>query len=226
MSERPLGALRVLACDSRVQILRVLQERERSTPVEEVAREIGRHVNTTREHLDRLVASGFVTRESEQTKKRGRPRMLYSSVDSAAVAISGSRAREQLVDLLVEGYGKDYASPEAAAEEAGRAWASQLGCPGAAASEDETQDASAQIAALERHFAQLGFEPEVHREALEVHLLHCPFAGAAQRRTGVVCGAHLGLARGVLARHQGPLHAERLDPFCETGHCVLHLSLN
>jgi predicted ArsR family transcriptional regulator len=70
----------------------------------------------------------------------------------------------------------------------------------------------------------MGFEPEVDGDSLEVHLHHCPFDGAARKRTEVVCGAHLGLARGVLIRHQGPLRVERLDPFAESGDCVLHLS--
>jgi predicted ArsR family transcriptional regulator len=207
-----------------MRIMRLLQERQGPVPVEEVAEGIGLHVNTTREHLDRLVASGFVVRTPEHRTTRGRPRMLYRSVDSAAAATVDSRARGHLVRLLLDGYGQPMESPVANAEVAGMNWATQLGCPGALASHDDAADIDEQIAALERHFEELGFEPEVERETLEVALHHCPFADVPSDRRGVVCGAHLGLAKGVLARHQGPLVVERLEPGPEHHNCVLHLA--
>lgn len=207
-----------------MRIMRLLQERQGPVPVEEVAGGIGLHVNTTREHLDRLVASGFVVRSAEHRTTRGRPRMLYRSVDSAAAATVDSRARGHLVRLLLDGYGQPMESPAANAEVAGMNWATQLGCPGALASDDEAADIDEQIAALERHFEELGFEPEVERETLEVALHHCPFADVPSDRRSVVCGAHLGLTRGVLARHQGPLVVERLEPGPEHHNCVLHLA--
>ena len=207
-----------------MRIMRLLQERQGPVPVEDVAEGIGLHVNTTREHLDRLVASGFVVRTPEHRTTRGRPRMLYRSVDSAAAATVDSRARGHLVRLLLDGYGQSMESPVANAEVAGMNWATQLGCAGAASTEDEKSDIDDQIAALERHFEELGFEPEVERETLEVALHHCPFADVPSDRRGVVCGAHLGLAKGVLARHQGPLVVERLEPGPEHHNCVLHLA--
>lgn len=193
-------------------------------PVEEVALGIGLHVNTAREHLDRLVASGFVEREAEHRTTRGRPRILYRSVGSAAVAAVDARAREQLVRLLLDGYGKSMESPSVAAEQAGEAWAGQLGCPGASSSADEAADLEEQLAALRRHFEELGFEPEFDMETLELHLRHCPFEDVARERRDVVCGAHVGLARGVLIRHEGPLGVDRMEPLVEPQHCVLHLT--
>jgi predicted ArsR family transcriptional regulator len=224
MGDHQLRALRVLACGSRMRIMRLLQERQGPVPVEEVADGIGLHVNTTREHLDRLVASGFVVRSPEHRTTRGRPRMLYRSVDSAAAATVDSRARGHLVRLLLDGYGQPMESPAANAEVAGMNWATQLGCPGALATDSETADIDAQIAALERHFEELGFEPEVERGSLDVALHHCPFADVPSDRRGVVCGAHLGLAKGVLARHQGPLVVDRLEPGPDHHNCVLHLT--
>lgn len=207
-----------------MRIMRLLQERQGPVPVEEVADGIGLHVNTTREHLDRLVASGFVVRSPEHRTTRGRPRMLYRSVDSAAAATVDSRARGHLVRLLLDGYGQPMESPVANAEVAGMNWATQLGCPGALPTDSETADIDAQIAALERHFEELGFEPEVERGSLDVALHHCPFADVPSDRRGVVCGAHLGLAKGVLARHQGPLVVDRLEPGPDHNNCVLHLA--
>jgi predicted ArsR family transcriptional regulator len=208
-----------------MRIMRLLHEWQGPVPVEDVAGGIGLHVNTTREHLDRLVASGFVVRTPEHRTTRGRPRMLYRSVDSAAAATVDSRARGHLVRLLLDGYGQSMESPVANAEVAGMNWATQLGCPGALGSDDDRANIDEQIAALERHFEELGFAPEIERETLEVSLHHCPFADVPSHRRGVVCGAHLGLAKGVLARHQGPLVVDRLEPGPEHHNCVLHLAM-
>lgn len=224
MGDHQLRALRVLACNSRMRIMRLLQEHQGPVPVEEVAAGVGLHVNTTREHLDRLVASGFVVRQPEHRTTRGRPRMLYRSVDSAAAATVDSRARGHLVRLLLDGYGQPMESPVVAAEAAGMTWAAQLGCPGTAASHDDAADAEEQIAALQRHLEDLGFDPEFERESMEMLLGHCPFADVPNERRGVVCGAHLGLVRGIVARHEGPLTVEKLVPRGDGAHCVVRLA--
>jgi len=215
--------MRVLACGSRMQILQLLQERQRAVPVDEVAAGVGLHVNTTREHLDRLVAAGFVEREVEHRTTRGRPRMLYRSIDAAAVAAIDSKARAHLVSLLLEGYGQPMESPITAAEMAGVAWAAELGCPGSQPTGDEEHDAQEQLAALQRHLEELGFEPERLDDGMEFALHHCPFADITSEKRSVICGAHLGLARGILQRHQGPLAVEALRPRGSGNHCMLRL---
>lgn len=221
MASVQIRALRVLSCDSRVRILRLLQERQDLTTVDDVATAVGLHVNTAREHLDRLVATGFVERQVEHRTVRGRPRMLYRSIGGAAAAVVDARAHNHMISLLLEGYGRALESPADAAEEAGRAWAARLGCPGAAGSADPAGDAAAQIEALRRHLEDLGFEPEVQPASLSLRLHHCPFEGVPSENRGVVCAAHLGLAQGVLARHEGPLAASALGPDGEG--CVLEL---
>ncbi len=224
MGDHQLRALRVLACNSRMRIMRLLQERQGPVPVEEVAAGVGLHVNTTREHLDRLVASGFVVRQPEHRTTRGRPRMLYRSVDSAAAATVDSRARGQLVRLLLDGYGQPMESPVDEAEVAGVTWAAELGCPGSTATDDPAADREEQIAALQRHLEDLGFEPEFERDSMELSLSHCPFADVPSERKGIVCGAHLGLVRGVLSRHEGPLTVSQLVPRGSGSHCVVKLA--
>ncbi len=224
MSDRHLGALRVLACASRTRIYQLLQSDGGAMPVEEVALGVGLHVNTAREHLDRLVASGFVERETEHRTTRGRPRILYRSVGNAAVAAVDARTREHLVRVLLDGYGKAVKSPGGAAEEAGEAWASQLDCPGSRSSGDDHIDLETQVAALNRHFEDLGWEADIDLDALEVHMRHCPFASVAGERREVVCGTHVGLTRGVLARHEGPLGFDRVERPADLDHCVMHLT--
>ncbi len=224
MGDHQLRVMRVLACGSRMQILQLLQERQRPLPVDEIATGVGLHVNTAREHLDRLVASGFVEREVEHRTTRGRPRMLYKSIDAAAVAAIDSKARAHLVSLLLDGYGQPMDSPVYNAEMAGIAWAAELGCPGSESIGDEVRDSREQFAALRRHLEELGFEPETLVDESELALHHCPFADIQGERRGVICGAHLGLARGILERHRGPLAVDELVSRGHGDHCVLRLT--
>lgn len=219
-----MGALRVLACPSRTRIFQVLQDKEGFVPVDEIAGQVELHVNTTREHLDRLVASGFVEREVEHRTTRGRPRILYRAVSTTAVSTVDGRARGHLARVLLDGYGKELESPGASAELAGVAWASEFSCPGAQASADVEADMAGQVAALSGHFEELGFELEIDMAAMQIRLLRCPFADLARRRSDVVCRAHLGLAKGVLARHEGPLTVDRMEKLDDPHRCVLHLA--
>lgn len=225
MGERRIRSLRVLACDSRMRILHLLQERSGPVTVDEVAEGVGLHVNTAREHLDRLVASGFVDRRPEHRTTRGRPRMLYEAIDTAAIAAVDSRARGHLVRLLLEGYGKAMESPSDTAELAGMSWAERLGCPGSLSVDDDEVDAESQVAALQRHLEDLGFEPELAPDGMAVHLYHCPFQDIPTDLRAVACGAHIGLARGVLSRHEGPLALDRLEKVVDGQHCVFHLAV-
>ena len=272
-----VSAYRTLASESRMHILHVLQGQDDPITVDAVAEAVGLHINTAREHLDRLVDGGFVTRQSEVRTTRGRPRMLYRSVDRMAAATMDVRAREHLTRMLVEGYGQAMTSPAVTAQEEGRRWAAELLGPvapaaapvpdsdaagaepvgpeptGGGAADPEAAPPGArvetvdgveptpaeaavcaaaeaalaqpwdQLAALERHFEDLGFDPEVDLATLQVHLRRCPLMDLAQQRTEIVCSVHLGLAQGVLARQGGRLVAERLEPFVGPRHCVLHL---
>lgn len=226
-----LSAYRALSSASKVEILAVLQRSGHALPVSRVAQDVGLHVNTAREHLDQLVASGFVERSTEPRATRGRPRMVYRAIDRPAPASVHGAVRDRLTGLLVDGFGAAMDSPGAGAEAAGRGWAlervadaggrlPEAGRPEGSAPHTA---AGAQLAALERHLDDLGFAPSTDAASLQVHLHRCPFDDLARRRTEVVCAVHLGLARGVLACQGGPLVAERLEPFVEPHRCVLHL---
>ena len=229
MTGRRLSAFRALASGSRVEILHELQRVERPLVVAEIAEAVGLHPNTTREHLDRLIAAGFVVSEPEVRRTRGRPRLRYRAVERAAAATLDGRVREQLARLLVTGYGKALASPADSARAAGRQWAVALtaaGTPqtGLSPQLSPQEAADAQVVALMTHFDDLGFDPEADPDGTKVHLHRCPFLDLARERTEVVCAVHLGLAQGVLAQVPGPVRATSLDPFVGPQHCVLHLA--
>ena len=80
-----------------------------------------------------------------------------------------------------------------------------------------------QLAALELHLTDLGFDPEPDPADSLVHLRRCPYANLARAETALMCEVHLDLAWDVLAAEGGPLTAERLDPFVGPEHCLLHL---
>lgn len=193
----PGDSLRTLASRSRMILLHHLQHSDRPLPVDHLARVTGLHVNTTREHLDRLVDAGFVAADPEPRQERGRPRLLYRAVDRPAAASLDPWAREYLERLVQERYPDD----EVAAGE----------------------PVVDQLVALEVHLEDLGFDPEVADERMKVHLRSCPVAELAREAPEIACGVHLRLTRDVLEGVDGPLTAERLEPFVGPEHCVLHL---
>lgn len=220
---RRAPSARVLAAASRVELLHVLRDEGPSTTAALAAR-TGLHENTVREHLQRLVDAQFVVREPEHRTTRGRPRTVYRATtrDNAGPGpgavrhVGESVARARLVSLLLAGYGAAVQDVALSAQRAGHDMAGTL--PPPRADEDD------QVRALEAHLEQLGFDPALDPAGTTFDLWRCPFLELARERPEVVCGVHLGLARGVLERVGGPVRAERLVPFVGPRHCALHLS--
>lgn len=232
------NAHRVLASSSRVELLHLLQRAGCPVGVEELARQTGRHVNTTREHLERLRAGGFVERSVERRRTRGRPRILYAAVDRMGGATLDERLREHLLRAALRAYGEAVDDPGQAAEEEGRAFfrenAGQVRGDGAGADDGEARlpdlggpraQALRQVAALETHLDEMRMSPEVDLPAWQVHLHACPFLDLARERTDVVCSVHLGVIRGVLEKEGGPVRAEGLVPFTGPRRCRVDLSV-
>lgn len=228
---------RALSSPSRAAILAVLRVEGSGLAVERVAERVGLHVNTTREHLEVLVAAGLATRTAEARTTRGRPRTLYAACGPAEPD-GEPWLRDQLSRVLLAGYGRPLAEPGAEAERAAEGLAAELAAAGPAEDAGHTDDPAVpgdpgvpvdaaaardrQFAALHAHLARLGFDPEVRGD--EVRLRRCPVLDLAHERTEVVCSVHLGLARGVLARTGGPVSAAGIVPFAGPGYCVLRLA--
>ena len=227
MSVRRTPAARTLASGSRVDLLHLLQDGNEHT-IGELAAATGLHENTTREHLQRLVADGFAQRAPERRTVRGRPRMVYRAVSAddlrtdprAQSRIEESIARVALTRVLLEGYGRDASAASAAS--AGRAMAADPDLR-PEPSGTTAPGADRQLDALEGHLERLGFDPELDRSQMAFHLYRCPFLDLAKARPEVVCNVHLGLAQGVLDAVPGPVGARELLPFVGPEHCVLQL---
>ncbi|MBO1750994.1 helix-turn-helix domain-containing protein [Actinotalea sp. BY-33] len=216
MVDTSVSAHRTLSSESRVAILELLEERGAPVPLTEVAAAVGLHVNTVREHLDRLVAGGFVGSEPEASHRRGRPRLLYRALETPAPVVPEVGASEHLKRALVLGYGRPMDCPAETAERDGRALGADL-----------VRDAPPQgdqLGAFAEHLTALGFSPEVGSEGRTVCLGSCPVRDLARARPEVVCNLHLGLVRGVLAGLPGPWVVDRVETPEPGGRCVLHLA--
>lgn len=186
-----------------MEILRLLQVAPEPLAVPDVAAAVGRHENTVREHLDRLVEARFATRSVESRGTRGRPRILYGAVQRAAGATLDARLRTSLTRVFLE----DLEEPE------------RDGVAAPAPDEERTQ-----LATLAVHLEDLGLEPEPAPDGRSVVLRPCPFVALARERTDLTCAVHLDVIRGVLEKAGGPLTADRLEPFVAPQRCVLHLA--
>ncbi|UUT34935.1 ArsR family transcriptional regulator [Microbacterium elymi] len=188
---------------SRVQILHLLQERPSRTIVD-LTEATGLHANTVREHLHRLIESGYVVPEAEHRTTRGRPRMLYTAA-TGPDAPSSPVARRRVREAAERGDLMRRVMP----------W-TETGLPEAA---------QHQLDALVEDLQDAGFEPTVDQDALTVDLTPCEHARAQAAHRGVLCAVHIGIMQGVLTEAGGPLEVEGLLPTCDPVQCHVQLTM-
>ncbi|QGF24313.1 helix-turn-helix transcriptional regulator [Raineyella fluvialis] len=92
---------------------------------QEIAKALGQHVNTTREHLEGLVADHLAEATTEKPRGRGRPATLYRSLPGASMSPIG-RQYAALADVLVEQVLESVDNPQQAAFRAGQRWGRKL----------------------------------------------------------------------------------------------------
>jgi len=198
-----VGAYSAISSYSRVRILHLLQERPGRT-IAELCTATELHANTVREHLQRLIAAGYVVPETEHRTTRGRPRVLYSAAtgtDAASSAIAQRKAREAAHrgDLMRRVMPAD--EPSALAP-----------------------DALHQLDALVEDLSDAGFDPVVDESELTVDLTPCAYASEQESHRAVLCHVHLAVMQGVLAEAGGPLSVDGMLPACDPTRCVVQLS--
>ena len=176
-----------------------------------LARDLGLHANTAREHLDGLVASGLALRSRLAPAGRGRPGWGYAARPGAAASASGEYAAlARVLADHVASQGGDVAGDMA---RLGQGW-------GRVAIEDRLPVADPEEAVVGL-LGDLGFDPEAR--AGVVRLRQCPMLAVARERPGVVCEVHRGLVIGALEGAGGSADGVRLEAFAERGACLLHL---
>lgn len=228
--------------------LRILDRLHRSTAplgLQELADAAQLHPNTVRFHLDRLLAEGLVTRQTEARTGPGRPRVTF--VATARPDLDPRRRSYRVLAEMLAGFlAARVPGAAAQAREIGRAWGARS--VAGAGTSPATAERPA-IAELLRVLDDAGFAPvrgtggvadgaagdgaagdeagggeAAGGEAAgegghRIVLRHCPFLEVAEEYPEVACSIHHGLLQGVLAQLRAPLVAD-LRPFAVPGGCL------
>lgn len=227
-----------------MQVLDVLTAQPEPCTVAAIATALGQHGNTVREHLDALVDARLAQRHRAPARGRGRPAWLYETSVRQLDVSDGAVEYAALASVLADTIARTSSDPAGDAIAAGRRWGAELvrtrrpqspdDGPEAPGENDvragdapppvaQTDDAAArrEVVAL---LDDLGFAPSTDDAAADVALRRCPLLEAAYRHPDVVCGVHLGLARGALETLGAPTDGTALFPFAEKGACRLLLA--
>jgi predicted ArsR family transcriptional regulator len=222
---------RLLAAASRRAVLDLLRDSGDELDAAQVAAGVGRHVTTTRQHLDVLVQGGVVSRRVERRTVRGRPRVLY-----AATSRREPDDGDGLMAMVLATHLSQGDDPAGQAEQAGRRWGRALtersgaalaGSPtsGDDAGQNAAPDGGAATERIVALFEEIGFEPQARPTdgGTVIDLNRCPFEHLAQAHPEIACSVHLGLMRGALESLGAPVRAHRLEPFVTPTLCRAHL---
>lgn len=179
-----LGHHDALAQPARAKLFALLGELMRPASTEELAEEVGLHVNGVRRHLDRLREAGLVTRTRE-LRPRGRPRDAWSIAPKAgdpphahadlarwlARAIPPRPSRLRDVESMGRQIGRDMAPTGTSVE-----------------------------AAMHSTLSALGFRPDTktNGRTLTYTLGNCPYRDAARENQEVICTLHRGITSGLI----------------------------
>jgi predicted ArsR family transcriptional regulator len=189
--------------------------------VETIAGRLGVHVNTVRFHLDALIRAGRVERSPADTRRKGRPALVYRA---SRTMDRGAPSNYRLLATILTGHLAATTDDRATvATELGRAWGPTLAeqpprivplKPGTAATR------------LARILDDLGFQPEplLAGSGDQLRLRHCPFLDLVDSHADVICPLHLGLMQGVLAAMPASITVDRLEPFTEPDVCTAYLA--
>ncbi|MCF8527933.1 MAG: MarR family transcriptional regulator [Candidatus Nanopelagicales bacterium] len=199
---------------ARARVLEFLQQSVDPVTASDLARHLGQHANTVREHLDALVERGLAVRSSGDSHGRGRPAWRFSASGETREPDARVRDYAALALVLAEHVSRSSRHPEADARAAGRAWGGLL-----TDGSDRRSPRSARgrtVALLD----EMGFDPLVRSRGDEVLLRRCPLLDVAIQQSQVVCSAHLGMIAAAFEAHGGDPDRVGLVPFAEAGGCL------
>lgn len=188
---------------TRHRIFRHIAESPTAVGVKELTDLLGLNHNAIRQHLAKLHDAGLVTRRTDRTDGRGRPRQIYEidpTVDERwGVGGPYMRLSLLLVEMLQTGD---------SALEVGRRAGRRV---------DLGSDDTSPLVRFEQATAGSGFDPlrVSHEGSDEFVLRNCPFAETAAADQSTVCALHLGIAQGMAENLDGVVvdELEPHDPF-------------
>ena len=209
---------RLLGNPHRLAIVEALEEAPRE--ITELARLLGLHATTVRDHLEKLVEAGLVEVESGVPTGRGRPSKRYKlrfpliGKDSELRLFIGS-----LISLLRAAYGEE---ASAAAEEEGARRGRELGRSFRHPSLEQV------VRVVSETLEHLSFAPDPPTRCgrgMAIDVRHCPFNVDPGDPDGpLVCAFHEGLVRGIAEATSDEPVRIRLQPFVDPARCRIELS--
>jgi predicted ArsR family transcriptional regulator len=202
---------------TRVQqiVLEALRDQPDLVEIEALARHLGRHPNTVREHLVPLLDAGLVVRHAAPSDGRGRPRWLYGAAGPAEVDENAELAAAMA--WRVAHHERDTL---AATREVARHWAQRIvGRLGLTRRPTPRAGREQVVAALD----DLGYAPQPDGRFDRVPLTRCPLLQVASDVPEVVCNVHLGLIEELLDTSGADPARATLVPFASPGVCALRL---
>jgi predicted ArsR family transcriptional regulator len=216
---------RALANPLRRRALTSLRSRGDALEVQQLAAQLGVHVNTMRVHLGVLEEAGLVASEPQRRAGPGRPRLAYRVTPRATEVESEGPGYRLLARMLAGHLHAAADDPAGLARTIGAAWGQHLVDRPAPFEEVSTDDG---IARLMRMLDDLGFEPELDADDAtrpRIELRRCPFLDVAKDHQDVVCSVHLGLMRGALDELGVRVSATALHPFVAPDLCRAELEV-
>lgn len=182
--------------------------------VEDVANEVGIHVNTARFHLEALVDAGLAMRETEALGKPGRRRVLYTGVQPNHEPVESYRL---LASMLAAAVGRRCPEPGANMYEVGREWGRFLTPPPVPFETFNEDDVDTRVLG---DLDPLWFATEYCPSPQTKLLIHnCPFYAAAHQAPQVVCQMHAGMINGSLEVLRSSRRVVEMAPQAEPRLC-------
>ena len=200
---------------SQQDVLAALRDQPDLVEIDALARHLGRHPNTLRDHLRALLDTGLVVRHQAPAEGRGRPRWLYAT----AVAPQADENAE-LAAALAWRLAHRTRNPAAAARDVSRHWAGQIVARRSLERQSTAREGRAQVV---RVLDDLGSAPRPDARVDKVELTRCPLLQVASDVPEVVCQVHLGLVEELLDASGADPSRASLTPFAAPGVCALRL---
>ena len=211
---------------SQKEVFRVLARATEPMDVHEVSEKVGLHANSVRDALAGMVEAELVVSAPEQTKQRGRPRLLYEAVvktDPSTVATELMNFSAAVADQIPQWS----QAPTEVAHSIGASWADRImkssGIPEHANFPDidlnDEDELDFHLGKLALVMSNMGFEARLGEKIGDICIYACPLLTGEVKGSHLVCQIHQGMMSQMLQRlSKGQLDAE-LEAFATPTHC-------
>ncbi len=192
----------LLTQPTRARLFETLQGLRRAASTEELAANLGLHVNGVRRHLELMESNGLLERR-RVSRGRGRPRDEWSIASEARPAGTDPEAYSELAGWLARAI-PDSPRRLQEIEQAGKSIGREM-----APQTDDDLDT-----ALLDAFTTLGFQPQIESagESVSCRLANCPYRRSAVENPDVVCTLHRGITIGLLESLDSGAVLTRFEP--------------